>query len=86
MAVQPHLRSKSRRARNGQRQATVAITVGKLPFPLVGGSGVNDSITGAATPSEATAIRKKEGPQPGEQDGAKVLGGLMLAGLLHTAI
>jgi hypothetical protein len=69
VAVQPHLRSKSRRARNGQRQATVESRWEKLPFPLAGGSGVNDSITGAAIPSEATAIRKKEGPQPGEQAG-----------------
>ena len=30
VTVQPHLQSKSRRARNGQRQATVAITVGKV--------------------------------------------------------
>ena len=30
VAIQPHLRSKSRRARNGQREATVAMTVGKV--------------------------------------------------------
>ena len=62
VAVQPHLRSKSSRARNGQRQATVAITVGKLPFPLLAAPALTTRSPGPPLPARRRRSGKKKGP------------------------